>query len=332
VTGTPARPAAARAWRRLLAAVALCTLTGGVATAQKVNPVRIGALSESWGPTPQVIGLRDGLKALGYRDDVDFTIGVRFTQGNPGELPAAARDLVRRGVDIIVAGETSNAAEAARDATDRVPIVFIGGSDPVGIGLVKSLARPGGNITGIADLDIELVPKRMELFREMVPSLKRVLLVYDATTRLADSVLQVHRDAAKRLGLTLVERPVRSEEDAKGAVTAVRKSVAEGLLSPRLLSLNIPGYIHEARETVPTMQHSAFFVERGALASYAADQHELGREAARLVDRILKGARPGEVPVQQATKFELVVNLGTARALGLTIPQAVLLRADRIIE
>jgi putative ABC transport system substrate-binding protein len=318
--------------RRAVLALLGLAVTGTPAAAQRINPVRIGALSESWGPTPQIIGLRDGLKELGYREDVDFTIGVRFTQGNAAELPAAAQGLVRAGVTVIVAGETSNAAEAARDATSRVPIVFIGGSDPVGIGLVKSLARPGGNITGIADLDIELVPKRMELFRELVPALKRVLFVYDATTKLADSVVRVHRDAANRLGLALVERPVRSEDEAKAAIAGVRKGLGDGLLSPRLLSLNIPGYIQEARETVPTMQHSAFFVERGALASYAADQHELGRGAARLVDRILKGARPADVPVQQPTKFELVINVRTAKALGLAIPPALLLRADRLIQ
>jgi putative ABC transport system substrate-binding protein len=312
--------------------LAVARLTGSVAEAQRTSPARIGVLTEAWGPTPQIVGLRDGLKELGYREEVDFTIGVRFTQGNPAELPAAARDLVRRGVDIIVAGETSNAAEAARNASDRIPIVFIGGGDPVGIGLVQSLARPGGNITGVADLDIELVPKRMEIFREMVPGLKRVLFVYDATTAHAESVLRVHRDAARRLGLTLVERPVRSQEEARAAIAEARKSHGDGLFSPRLLSLNIPGFILEARGTVPTMFHNPFFPERGGLASYAAAQHELGRGAASLVDKILKGAKPADLPVQQPTKFELVINLKTAKALGLTIPPALLLRADRIIE
>jgi len=309
-------------------------LIGSVAEAQRTSPVRIGVLTESWGPTPQIVGLRDGLKELGYREETDFTIGVRFTQGNPAELPAAARDLVRLGVDLIVAGETSNAAEAAQKASDRIPIVFIGGGDPVGLGLVKSLARPGGNITGIADLDIELVPKRMELFREMVPGLKRVLFVYDATNAHAESVLRVHRDAARRLGLTLVERPVRSQEEAKAAISEARKGNADGFFSPRLLSLNIPGFMLDvgASGMVPAMFYSPFFAERGALASYAADQRELGRGAASLVDKILKGAKPADLPVQQPTKFELVINLKTAKALGLAIPPSLLLRTDRIIE
>jgi putative ABC transport system substrate-binding protein len=138
-------------------------LTVVTAEAQRAAPARIGALTESWGPTTLLVGLRDGLQELGYREDRDFSIGVRFTQGDPAELPAAARDLVRLGVDLIVAADTTNAVKAARMATDRIPIVFVGGSDPVGEGLVKSFARPGGNITGVADIDIELVPKRMEL-------------------------------------------------------------------------------------------------------------------------------------------------------------------------
>jgi len=309
-------------------------LTEDATAAGRKGPVRIGVLTESWGPTPQIVGMRDGLKELGYREEKDFTIGVRFTQGNPAELPIGARDLVRLRVDLIVAGETSNAVEAARSATDRIPIVFIGGGDPVGFGLVKSLAHPGGNITGIADLDIELVPKRMELFREIVPELKRLLFVYDATDPHAETVLRVHRDAARQLGLTLVERPVRSPEEAKAAIAGVRKSHAEGLFSPRLLSQNIPGFMLEvgAQGTVPTMFYSTFFAERGALASYSPDQHELGRGAAGLIDKILKGAKPADLPVLQPTKFELAINLKTAKALGLVIPRSLLLRADRIIE
>ena len=138
-------------------------LMGAAAEAQRTGPVRIGALTESWGPTTLIVGLRNGLLALGYREDRDFTIGVRFTQGNPAELPSAARDLVRLGVDLIVAGETSAAARAAQMASDRIPIIFVGGGDPVEAGLVKSFAHPGGNITGIADLDVEVAPKRMEI-------------------------------------------------------------------------------------------------------------------------------------------------------------------------
>ncbi len=315
----------------------LLTIAGPMARAtdaQSPRLVKIGALTESWGPTPTIIGFRDGLQELGYRENQNFVIGVRFTQGNVAELPEAARALVRHGVDLIVATGGGDAAKAAQMATTRVPIVFMGGSDPVGAGLVRSFARPGGNITGIADLELDLVPKRMEIFHELIPGLKRVLLVYDATNPVAVTRLEVHRNAAHRLGLTLVERPVRTEDDARSVISAVSKGEVDGIFSPRLLSLNIPGLILEIapKRAIPTMFDDAFFVERGGLASYAANLYGLGRQAARLVDKILKGARPGDVPVEQPTKFELVINLKAAKALGITIPQSLLLRVDRIIE
>src|SRR5712692_4780929 len=204
----------------LLALGIVLTIAGPMTRATEAQAprlIKIGALSESWGPTPATAGLRDGLQELGYRENQDFVIGVRFVQGNVAELPEAARALVRHGVDLIVT-TGDNASNAAQMATIRIPIVFMGGSDPVGAGLVKSFARPGGNITGIADLELDLVPKRMEIFHELIPALKRVLLVYDATNALALSRLKVHRDAAHRLGLTLVERPVRTEDEARSVI------------------------------------------------------------------------------------------------------------------
>ncbi len=309
-------------------------LMGPGVEAQPARVVKIGALTESWGPTPAIIGLRDGLHELGYRENEHFVIGVRFTQGNPAELSAAARDLVQHGVDIIVTTEGGNTAKAAQMATTRIPIVFIGGSDPVGLGLVRSLAHPGGNITGTADLDVELAPKRMEIFRELVPSLKRILVPYDATNVYAVSQLAAYRDAARRLGLTLVERPVRTEEEARAAITGVRKGEVDGIFAPRFLSLNIPGFIFDtgSKQRLPTMFHNSFLVERGGLASYSATDKQLGRQAARLVDKILKGAKPADLPIEQPTNFELVINLKTAKALGLTIPPSILLRADQVIE
>jgi putative ABC transport system substrate-binding protein len=323
---------------RLLAlgiVLAIHGLIGGGAEAQRAaRLVQIGALTESWGPTPAIIGLRDGLQALGYREDKDFTIGVRFTQGESTELLAAALELVRRGADIIVTTEGGNTAKAAQMATDRIPIVFIGGGDPVELGLVKSLARPGGNLTGIASLDVELAPKRLEIFRELVPGLKRVLLVYDATNKHAVEQLEPYRAAARSLGLTLAERPARSQEEAGAIISGLRRGDVDGIFAPRVLSLNIPGFIlaTSARGTFPTMFQAAFFAERGGLASYGATDGDLGRQAARLVDRILKGAKPADLPVEQPTKFELVINLKTAKALGLSIPASLLQRADRLIQ
>ena len=303
------------------------------ALAQPPRLFKIGALTESWGPTPAMVGLRDGLQQLGHRENHDFAIGVRFTEGKATALPAAARDLVRHGVDLIMTTDSVTAAKAAQVATKRIPIVFIGSGNPVEMGLVKSFARPGANVTGVADLDLELVPKRMEIFRELVPNLKRMLIAYDGTNPDVLALMIVHRAAAARLGLTLVERPLRSEEEARTVIAGFRKGAADGVFSLRFLTLNIPGFILEvAPQVMPTMFHVPFFVERGGLASYSANTYELGRQAARIVDKIIKGAKPADLPVEQPTKFELVVNLKTAKTLGLVIPRTQLLQADRVIQ
>jgi putative ABC transport system substrate-binding protein len=278
--------------------------------------------------------LRDGLQELGYRENQDFAIGVRFVQGNLAELPEAARTLTRQGVDVIVTSGGDHSTRAAQQATATIPIVFLEAADPVGAGFVKSLARPGGNITGLADLGLELVPKGLEIFRELIPRLRRVLLVYDATNDFTVSQLPVYRDAAQRLGLMLVERPVRTEDEARSVISAIKKSEIDGIFSPRVLSQNIPGLILEIapKRGIPTMFETPFYVERAGLASYGADKYALGRQAARLVDKILKGAKPGDIPVEQPTKFELAINVKAAKALGIVIPQSMLLRADRLIQ
>jgi putative ABC transport system substrate-binding protein len=320
----------------LAIALAIARPAVRVTEAQSPRPVKIGALTESWGPTPGIVGLRDGLQELGYRENRDFVIGVWFVQGNLAELPEAARTLARQGVDLIVTSGGDHSAKAAQQATATIPIVFLDGTDPVSLGLVRSLARPGGNITGIADLELELVPKGLEIFSELVPGLRRVLLVYDATTNVAASRLKVHRDAAQRLGLTLVERPVHTEDEARSAIMAIKKSEVDGIFSPRLLSLNIPGLILEIgpKRAIPTMFEAPFYVERerGGLASYGADKYALGRQAARLVDKILKGEKPGNIPVEQPTTFDLTINLKAAKALGIAIPPSMLLRANRLIQ
>jgi putative tryptophan/tyrosine transport system substrate-binding protein len=310
-------------------------LLGRGAMAQSGRLLKIGALTESWGPTPAIVGLRDGLIALGYRENEDFVIGVRFTEGSPAELPTAAKQLVERGANILVTGGGGvHEAKALQAATDRIPIVFMGGSDPVGAGLVQSFARPGGNVTGVADLDVELAPKRLEILRDLVPGLKRVLFTYAATEPHIVSQLEGYRQAARLLGLTLVERPVQTQPEAQTVLSSVQKRDVGAILSPRYLSLNIPGFIVEAglREKIPTMLHAAFHVEQGGLASYAADLYQLGRQTTRLVERIIKGAKPAGIPVERTTRFELVVNRRTAATLGLTIAPEVLLRVDRFID
>lgn len=321
--------------RLAITLVALGTTLLGVAEspAQTSRPVRIGALTESWGPTTGIVGFRDGLQELGYRENEHFVLGVRFTQGDTGALPAAARELVQQGVDLLLAAGV-DAAKAARAATDRIPIVFVGSSDPVAAGLVQSFARPGGNVTGITDLDTELTPKRLELFKEIIPTLHKVLLPYDVADRHTAAQLPTYRAAARGLGVVLVERPVRTQAEAQATIGGARKGEVDGILAPRLLALNIPGFMLEAtaRHGMPTMFHDGYFVEQGGLASYSAGRYQSGRQAARLADRILKGARPSDLPVERPTKLELTINLKTARALGLAIPGPILMRADQVIE
>ena len=320
----------------LLVALTLYGLpcTANVRAAERTRPFLIGALNASWGPTPQVAGLRDGLLALGYREDEQFVIGVRFTQGNLTTLPTVAQQLVQDGVDIIFA-DHDDAAKAAQQATTQIPIVFATTGDPVGLGLIHTFARPGGNLTGVADLHLELGPKRLEIFREIIPGLRRVLFPYHATEAYAAAEARELRTAAHRLGIVLVERAVHTQEEAQATLAAVQLGEVDGILAPRCCALNIPGFILEttAQRAIPTMfETAAFWVERGALASYGPDAYESGRQAARLVDKILKGANPAEIPVEVNSKLELVINLKVAKALGLTIAPEVLYRADRLVR
>lgn len=303
-------------------------------SAERIGPVKIGALTQSWGATPQMIGFRDGLLALGYREGEQFVIGVRFTQGDIAALPAAARELVQSGVDVIFASDAS-AAKAAQMATNRIPIVFAAVvGNPVELGLVQSYARPGGNITGVVHEDIDLSAKRLEIFKEMLPGLKRVLFPYDPSDAHAVAAARLYRDAARQLGLVLVEKPVRTEEEARTTLAKLRKAEVDGIVAPTTLSLNIPGVILDAtsQRAIPAMFNGTFYVERGGLVSYGPDFYESGRQAARLMDKIVKGENPGRIPVEANPKFELAINMKVARAMKLTIAPAVSQRADRLIE
>jgi putative ABC transport system substrate-binding protein len=280
-----------------------------------------------------VVGLRDGLLALGYREPEQFVIGVRFTQGDVAALPAAARELVQFGADLIFASDT-NSAKAAQMATSHLPIVFAGAGDPVGAGLIQSFAQPGGNITGVTDLGLELSPKRLQVFQELILGLKRVLFLYDAGDTYSVVEAKEYRDAAHRLGIELIERPVQTEAEAQIALAQVQPGEVDGILKPQGLALNIPGFIHEAttKRAIPSMFDGAFWVEQGGLASYGPDYYETGRQAARLVDKIIKGAKPAEIPVEVNPKIEFAINLKTAQILGLTIAPEMLYQANRLIR
>lgn len=323
-------------WRRAAAClvVASALLAHGPGRAERTQPVRIGVLTESWGPTPWALTVRDSLVALGYREDQDFVLGFRFTQGDIAALPAAARDLVDSGADLIIVAAT-NAARAAQAATSAIPIVLVGVADPVRLGLIESFARPGANTTGVTDLALTLAPKRLEAFRWLVPALERVLVPYNPADAYAVETVKEYRAAARRLGIGLVERPVRTEAEVQATLAAIREAGVDGILTSRSLSLNIPGFVLEAASAqgLPTMFDAAFWVEEhGALASYGPDVDATSEQAARLIDKILKGTDPAGLPVETNPRIEFVVNLRTARALGLAVAPEVLYRADRVIR
>lgn len=334
----PAGGCVADRWT-MLGALLVVLVSGGLtdarAQAQPREAVRIGVLTEGWGPTPATIGLRDGLQALGYREGEQFDLGVRFTQGDLAALLPAARELVAAGAKIIFATST-NAARAAQQATTVTPIVFaevVG--DPVKVGLVRSFARPGANVTGVSTLSIELTSKRLELFKELVPGLKRVLLVYDPSDEDAIAAAQSYRTGARQLGLLMVEKTPRTQDEAREVISRIQRSEVDGIVvSPSGTALNIPGAILETalRQHVPTMFNATFWVERGALAGYGPDFYDSGRQAARLVVKILKGEKPADIPVEQNSQIDLAINLKTARALKLTIGPGLLQRANRLIE
>jgi putative ABC transport system substrate-binding protein len=314
--------------------VSIAFLASDVDAVERARPIRIGALNAAWGPSPALVGLRDGLQELGYREDEDFVIGVRFTQGDYGALPAAARELLKLDPDLIfVAG--GGGVKVVRMATSKIPIVFAGVSgDPVEAGLIKSFARPGGNITGVTDLDLELGPKRLEIFREMLPGLKRLLFPYDPSFPYWVAAAKTYRDGARRLGIALIEKVLHTQEEAQAALVKVRKGDVDGILAPSGTGSNIPGFILQAasRHGIPTMFGQSFWVEQGALASYGPDYYTSGRQAARLVDKILKGVDPAEIPVEVNPKIELAINLKTVKTLGLTISSEMLYRADRLVR
>ena len=301
--------------------------------AEMAKPVRIGVLTASWGPTPGVVGLAEGLVALGYRENEDFVIGVRFTEGDISDLPDVARQMVERGVDVLFAvGQTET--KAVRQATRTHPIVFQGAADPVGEGLIESFARPGGNVTGVTDLDLTVSGKRLQMFKQMIPGLKRVLFPYNERNPYQAGSAKHYREAAQRLGLVLVELKLATMDEAGAALAGVRKDEIDGILAPRDVDLNIPGFVLEATKNlkIPSMFDNTFYLKDGGLASYGHSFLASGRQLARLVDKIIRGADPGEIPVEIDQSLEFVINMDVAIKLGIEIPPEMLFQADRLMR
>jgi len=297
------------------------------AQAQQAGRVyRVGVLSAGSVPGWSTDVLPERLQELGYVEGRNLHIEYRYA-GSPESLPPLAEELARLKLDVIVAG-TNAAAWALLKTTTQTPIVTAA-DDPVQDGLVQSLSHPGGTVTGVSDASPDLVGKRLQLLKEAAPRIARVAGLRCPAGEGPDTQWREAETAARTLGLTLVPVVVASSDQMKGALEAVKRLRADALLAFDCRYLHYPGAV---TISMPAMYYNRGHVEAGALMSYGRDEAEVFRVLAEYVAKILKGAKPADLPIQQPTQFTLVINLKTARALGLTIPQSLLLRADQLIR
>ena len=323
--------------RGFLSGIALGLLAAPlVAEAQPAGKVyRIGFLF--WGapgPSAELDAFRQGLRELGYIEGQNVAIDVRFAGGQVERLPELAAELVHLKPDVIVTPATPPSL-SAKQATKTIPIIFAGIADPVGAGLITNFARPGGNITGVASISAELSGKRLGLLKEVTPKASRVAVLYNPADRANVLVLKQLQEGAPALALTLQAREVRGPGEFDSAFVAMTRARAHALFGvPGVLTLEHKNTLVDlaAKYRIPAMWGHRQFVEVGGLISYAVNFYDQVERAATYVDKIFKGANPGDLPVEQPTKFELVINLKTAKALGLTIPPSLLQRADQVIE
>ncbi len=303
---------------------------------QAGKPSRVGIL-----PSGPISGLshlweafRQGLRELGYVEGKNIALEFPSTEVRSDRLVDVATELVRLKVDVIVAGGTP-AAQAAKQATTTVPIVIVGVADPVSTKLIASLARPGGNITGLANITPDIGGKRLQLLKEVIPRVSRVAILSNPATPYAALVVRETEIAARTLGVQLQSLEVRGPNDFEIAFGAAIRGRAGALITvedPLTLRNRAQIVALAAKNQLPTIYGFREFVDAGGLMSYAANLSDMYRRAATFVDKILNGAKPADLPVEQPTKIELVINLKTAKALGLKIPQSILIRADQVIQ
>jgi putative ABC transport system substrate-binding protein len=322
----------------VLALAALCAVPLSTRAQQAAKVARIGYLTNRLGANPHLPeAFRQGLRDLGYVESRNLVIESRDAEGKPERLPALAAELVALKVDVIVATFTL-AALVAKQATMTLPIVFTNAGDPVTSGLVTSLARPGGNVTGLSGLSAELVGKRLELLTQAVPGVSRVAVLRlpgALGERTEKEMLKEAEVAAQalRVRLQFVDARGPAEFDrAFSDMTSARAGALTVLPANMFLREHRRLVDLAAKNRLPAVYVSRESVDAGGLMSYGANQADMHRRAATYVDRILKGAKPADLPVEQPTKFELVINLKTAKALGLTIPQSMLVRATEVIQ
>jgi putative ABC transport system substrate-binding protein len=310
---------------------------GFAAEAQQAKQIpRIGFLGSSSAERDQsrLAAFQQGLRELGYRDGRDITIEQRYAAGAFAKLAELAAELVSLKTDVIVT-EGTPAARAAKQATSSVPIVMGNAGDPVGTGLVASLGRPGGNITGLSDFSLDLMTKRFGLLREVIPSASRVGMLLNPGNPTNNLELKAVQAAARTVGMTVVPLEVRGGADLERAYGAIGEAKAAALIvagdpllgthSERILELAM-------KSRLPGVYPGAGWAASGGLIGFATNFDDLFRRAAAYVDKILRGAKPADLPIEQPTKFELAINLRTAKALGVTIPPSLLLQADQVIE
>jgi putative ABC transport system substrate-binding protein len=320
------------------------TLAGGLlaaplaAEAQQAGKVwRIGLLSyaaSDSGGAARWKAFREQLRELGYVEGQNVFFEARWGDGQVGRLRSLAVELIDAKVDILVTA-SSEAALAAKQATRSIPIVTATGSDPVKLGLIASLARPGANVTGVFSLSNELTGKRLEFLKQLIPRVARIAFLRESDNRASALTLRDSENAARPLGLVVQSVGVRDPKELDAAFVAMKRARADAVIV-----LETTAFFPDRRRIadlalmhrLPMLAQAKEYAEAGALISYGTDYLDLFRRAAMYVDRILKGAKPADLPVEQPTKFELILNLKTAKALGLTIPQSLLQRADQVIE
>jgi putative tryptophan/tyrosine transport system substrate-binding protein len=319
-------------------AIALTFVFGGVeARAQQPAKVpRIGYLTGATrdGQSARVEPFRQGLRELGYVEGKNIVIEYRYAEGKLDRLPALAAELVRLKVDVIVTGG-GIITRPAKEATATIPIVMTQDNDPVGNGFVVSLAHPGGNITGLSNFAPEISGKQLELLKEIVPRLSRVAVFGSSTNPGNAQVLKEMELAAGAFGVKLLSLEIRGPKDIETAFREATKRHADAVLAlgNSVLNSQRTQVIDLAvKNRLPAMYNQRLYVEDGGLMTYSVSLTDLDRRAATYVDKILKGAKPADLPVEQPTKFELIVNLKAAKQIGLNIPQSVLFRADRVIR
>ena len=317
-----------------LGAVALCGpgRLGAQPTVRRIGYLTPHAITEP--PTPERAAFLAGLRELGYQPGRNLAIEYRSADNDPDRLPEVVAELVKLRVEVLVVSGSETSA-AAKAGTATLPVVFAAAGDPVFAGLVKSYARPGGNLTGLSFIAPELGAKRVALVKEILPQARRLAVMWNARDPIAGREWDQARAAARSLGIAVDPAPIGETDDLSRALAALPKSRPDALLV--IVDTRMVGFrkiIAEAaiKARVPCVAGWREYVTAGALASYAPDFRALFHRAAFYVDRILRGARPADLPVEQPSKFELVLNAKTAKALGITIPNAVLLRADEVIE